>query len=136
MRLDGDSNVTIRIRELKEKPGKEIILVFGEYEILLDNRCLGNTDEEKHCSKCKLKFRCFTSDAIRINFNDDLLKMPLPSERPTLGEIVQWYFASKGVDQSLTKIAAYDTIEEGEKGGKRSRAKDSKSKTNDRQGKG
>jgi len=102
IRLDSSDNITIKVRELKEKPGKEIILVFDKYEILLDNRCLGQNT--KACDKCKLKFRCYTGDALRINFNDDLLKLSLPSERPTLGEIIQWYLASKGVDQSLTGI--------------------------------
>ena len=110
VRLDGDQNITIRVRELKEKPGKEIVLIIGEYEILLDNRCLGKDTEV--CDKCKLKFRCYTGDALRINFNEEILKMPLPSQHPTLGEIIQWYMQSKGVKPDLTKIVAYDTIEE------------------------
>ena len=123
--------VSIKISKAVEKPGKEIILIFSEYEILLDNRCLGKDTDV--CDKCKLKFRCFTSDAIRINFDEEIVKMPLPSERPTLGEVVQWYLRSKGVKHDLTKIVAYDTIEkDGKKDGKRSRAKNSKSKTNDR----
>ena len=111
------NDVSIRIRELKEKPGKEIILTFKDYELLLDNRCLGKDTEA--CDKCKLKFRCYSSDAIRISFDEELAKMPLPSKRPTLGEAIQWYLQNKGVDPNLTKIVAYDTIEEDKKGKKR-----------------
>ena len=100
--LDGDQNVTIKIRELKEKPGKEIIMVFEDCELLVDNRCLGKDTDA--CNKCKLKFRCYTSDALRINFKSEIIKMPLPSERPTLGEIIQWYLHMNGVDPSLTGI--------------------------------
>ena len=119
--LDGDQNVTIKIRELKEKPGKEIIMVFEDCELLVDNRCLGKDTDA--CDKCKLKFRCYTSDALRINFKDEITKMPLPSERPTLGEIIQWYLHMNGVDPSLTKIVAYDIIEEDGKKRKKKRAK-------------
>ena len=119
-RLDGEQ-VEIKVRKMIEKPGKEIILVFDEYEIQLDNRCLGK--ETVTCDKCKLKFRCYTSDALRINFKSDILKMPLPSQHPTLGEVIQWYLRNMGVDHSLTKIVAYDTIEKDKKSEKRSRAK-------------
>jgi len=105
---DSGNDVKIKVRELKEKPGKEIILVFDEYEILLDNRCLGKDTDV--CNTCKLKFRCYTGDAIRINFADEIVKMPLPSERPTLGEIIQWYLEIKGVNPDLTKMVAYDII--------------------------
>ena len=104
-----NQNITIKVRRVKEKPGKEIVLVFDKYELLLDNRCLGK--DTKACDKCKLKFRCYSGDAIRINFDDEIAKMPLPSERPTLGEVIQWYLREKGVDPKLTKIVAYDTIE-------------------------
>ena len=114
------NDVSIRVRKLKEKPGKEIILTWDKYEILLDNRCLGT--EEKDCEQCKLKFRCWSSDALRINFDEEIAKMPLPSERPTLGEAIQWYLQTKGVDPNLTKIVAYDTIEEDKKS-KKKRAK-------------
>jgi len=130
-RLDGNQDITINIREIKDKPGKEIVLVFDEYEIQLDNRCLGKDTEA--CDKCKLKFRCYTSDALRINFKSEIIKMPLPSERPTISEIVQWYLQRNGVSPDLTKIAACDILDkDGEEGGKRSRAKNSKSKTNDK----
>ena len=119
--LDGDANITINIKKMKEKPGKEIVMVFEDCELLLDNRCLGKDTEA--CDKCKLKFRCYTSDALRINFKDEIIKMPLPSQRPTIGEIVQWYFQRNGVDQSLTKIVAYDTIEEDGKAPKKKKGK-------------
>lgn len=102
IKLDGDQNITIKIRELKEKPGKEIVMVFEDCELLVDNRCLGKDTDV--CDKCKLKFRCYTSDALRINFKDEIIKMPLPSERPTLGEIIQYYLQGNGVDPNLTKI--------------------------------
>jgi len=120
--LDGDQNITIKIRELKEKPGKEIVMVFEDCELLVDNRCLGKDTDA--CNKCKLKFRCYTSDALRINFKDEIIKMPLPSERPTLGEIIQWYLQMNGVDPSLTKIVAYGTIEEDGKKRKKKKGKD------------
>ena len=101
MKLDGD-NITIKVRKLEEKAGKEIIMVFEDCELLVDNRCLGKDTEA--CDKCKLKFRCYTSDALRINFKDEIIKMPLPSERPTLGEIIQHYLWLNGVDPNLTKI--------------------------------
>lgn len=100
--MDGDQNITIKIKQLKEKPGKEIVLVFNGYEILLDNRCLGKDTDV--CDKCKVKFRCYTGDALRINFDEEIVKMSLPSERPTLGKIVQWYLQSKGVSSDLTGI--------------------------------
>ena len=109
--MDGEQNISVRIRELKEKPGKEIILVLDKYEILLDNRCLGR---DEICGKCKLKFRCYSSDALRINFDEEILKMPLPSERPTLGEVIQHYLQNKGVDPKLTGIAG-EVVEANEK---------------------
>ncbi len=100
-KLDGD-NITVKVRKLKEKLGKEIVLVFGKYEVLLDNRCLGKDTEA--CDKCKLKFRCYTGDALRVSFEDEIAKMPLPSERPTISEIIQWYLLRSGVDSKLTGI--------------------------------
>lgn len=102
IKLDSDQNITIKVREIKEKSGKEIVVVFEDCELLMDNRCLGKDTDA--CSKCKLKFRCYTSDALRINFKDEILKMPLPSERPTISEIVQHYLYGNGVDPKLTKI--------------------------------
>lgn len=114
MRLDGDANVSITIREVKELPGKEIVLTFehNKYELLLDNRCLGKDTEA--CDKCKLKFRCYTGDALRISFDEEIAKMPLPSQRPTLGEVIEWYLRSKGVDPSLTSLEACAKMRENE----------------------
>lgn len=106
--IDGDPNISIRVSKKVDKPGKDIILVFdtklsGHCEILLDNRCLGKNT--KACDGCKLKFRCYSGDAIRINFDEELAHFSVPAEHPTLGEVVQWYLKSKGVDPDLTKVA-------------------------------
>lgn len=100
--LDNNDNTSINIREVQEKPGKEIILVFDNYEILLDNRCLGWGTGV--CNRCKLKFRCHTSDALRIDFKEDIVKTPLPPERLTISEITQIYLSNQGVDSKLTGI--------------------------------
>ena len=107
---NNDAIYTIKVKELKEKPGKPIYLTFKgkDYQLLTDKRCLGCTDEDNICKTCKLKFRCFTSDALRVNVEDDLAHLPTGSQEPTIGEILDIFLASKGVD--LTKIKARGKI--------------------------
>lgn len=62
--------IEIRVREVKEKPGKPIVVVFGDCKVLTDVRCLGKEGED--CNKCKLKFRCFTNNNLEINFLKEL----------------------------------------------------------------
>jgi len=78
----------------------------------MDKRCLGNTDEENICKSCKLKFRCFTSDGLRVNLEDDLAKIPFDQE-PTITELLEAFLARSGVD--LTKCAARAKIIENER---------------------
>jgi len=103
--LDDDAIYTVKIREIEEKPGKPIYLTFKgkDYQLLTDMRCVGNTDEDNICKTCKLKFRCFSSDALRVNVEDDLAKIPFQQE-PTITEILKVFLARSGVD--LTKLEA------------------------------
>ncbi len=112
--LEDDAIITVKIREVKEEPGKPIYLTFKDkpYQLLTDKRCLGNTDEENICKPCKLKFRCFTSDGLRINLEDDLAKIPFDQE-PTITELVEAFLARNGVD--LTKCAARARMIENER---------------------
>jgi hypothetical protein len=112
--MDSDAIYTVKIRELKEKPGKPIYLTFKgkDYQLLADMRCVGNTDEDNICKTCKLKFRCFSSDALRVNVEDDLAKIPF-QEEPTITEILEIFLAHNGVD--LTKLEARGKLIENER---------------------
>ncbi len=113
--LDADDTIiTVRIREVKEEPGKPIYLTFKDkpYQLLADKRCLGNTDEDNICKPCKLKFRCFTSDGLRVNVEDDLGDIGF-SQEPTINEMIDEFLARNGVD--LTKLQARAKIIEDER---------------------
>jgi len=101
-------DILIKVKEIKNKPGKPIYLTIKDkkYELLLDQRCVGNTDEENFCKKCRLKFRCFTSEGLKINLEDDLGKLPVGSRQPTLGEMVEMFLAANGVDLTALKARA------------------------------
>ncbi len=111
--LDDENIITVKIREIKEEPGKPIYLTFKDksYQLLADKRCLGNTDEDNICKACRLKFRCFTGDALRISVDDDLANIPFASE-PTISEVIDTFLARNGVD--LTKCEARAKIIEDE----------------------
>ena len=109
--MQGDEMVSlpIRVKEIKDRPGKPIYLTIKDkpYELLLDQRCVGNTDEDNFCKKCRLKFRCFTSEGLKINLEDDLGKLPIDSTmQPTLGEMVERFLAANGVDLTALKARA------------------------------
>ena len=108
MQGDGSDTISIRVKEIKDKPGKPIYLTIKDknYELLLDQRCVGNTDEDNFCKKCRLKFRCFTSEGLKINLEDDLGKLPVGSMQPTLGEMVGMFLAANGVDLTALKARA------------------------------
>ncbi len=108
-----DAIITIKVREIKDEPGKPIYLTFKdkEYQLLTDVRCLGNTDEDNICKPCKLKFRCFTSDGLRVNVENDLANIPFQQE-PTISDLIKMFLAKNGVD--LTKCEARAKILEDE----------------------
>lgn len=63
-------DVEITVREIKEKPGKPIVVVFEDCRFLSDVRCLGNDDVD--CLKCKLRFKCLSCYNLEINFLKEL----------------------------------------------------------------
>jgi hypothetical protein len=86
--------IEINIREVKDKPGKAITVVFEDCRLLSDIRCLAK-DTEK-CDKCKLKFRCFTGANLDINFLKELKCQALEELQITLNEAVEAFLRASG----------------------------------------
>ena len=107
---------TVEIKELKETPGKPIYLTFDnkKYKLLTDKRCLGNLDYDNICINCRLKFKCYSGDALNVNVDKDLSKVRFNGiQEPTINELLDSFLAMNGVD--LQKIAARaKIIEDGE----------------------
>jgi len=114
--MDDTVVFTAEIKELKEAPGKPIYLTFDnkKYKLLTDKRCLGKLDYDHICKDCKLKFKCYSGDALNINVDKDLTKVPFNGmQEPTIHELIDRFLAMNGVD--LQKIAARaKIIEDGE----------------------
>jgi hypothetical protein len=84
----GDVEVTITTKKVAEEKGKPVYLVISaahygkEIKVMVDHRCLFGEDEEK-CDVCRLKFNCFTSEALNVTLEElypraeDLTEIPL-----------------------------------------------------------
>jgi len=48
------------------------LIIDDKMSIRLGQSCIGKTDEKKYCDNCKLKFRCFTNDTLKIHATNDI----------------------------------------------------------------
>jgi len=107
--MDGEQEIVISKITHTSEPGKDIRLVAetkrGDYDIATGLRCPGNINEEKHCKGCKLKFKCFTSDALRIELSQ-FEGLRLRKEDPSIAELVEAYLGANGMKLTFTKADA------------------------------
>jgi len=86
-------DIEISVREVKERPGKAIVIVFEDCRLLSDIRCL-DKDTDK-CDKCKAKFKCFTGANLEINFLKELRCQASDELYVTLNQMVEAYLKAK-----------------------------------------
>ncbi len=85
--------VEIRVREVKDKPGKPIVVVFEDCRLLSDIRCM-DKDTDK-CDRCKARFKCLTGANLEINFLKELRCEASDSLEVTLGEMIEAFLRAK-----------------------------------------
>ncbi len=82
-------DVEITIREVKDKLGKPILVVFDDVRVLSDIRCMDK--DSIVCDTCSIKFWCFTNLNLEIDFKKDLKSNSIDTFRITLNTAVESY---------------------------------------------
>ena len=85
--------VEIRIREVKDKPGKPIVIVFEDCRLLSDIRCM-DKDTDK-CDRCGTRFKCLSGLNLEINFLKELRCEASDNFDVTLNEMVEAFLRAK-----------------------------------------
>lgn len=89
-----EEEISVRISEVVDLPGKKIAVKIGATYVAPNNltrpqrivseyRC---PEEENTCQKCTLKFICYSSDTLEIDYKE----LNLPEEEPISDKVKKY----------------------------------------------